>query len=168
MCVVSGNEVAKYCNSFSKVNPNGVDLSPTQITKLPKNLIIYFHREKRGYLDQESGSIVESKVNIFPNNKGFYSFEEGGLYELRFPKIKIPASCTGFAFPRSTVNRLGVIKFETAVFDSGYSGEPTQTFFTPLAALIHKDEALIQMVFIRNEEPTNNLYDGYYQNEKSH
>jgi len=51
--------------------------------------------------------------------------------------------------------------------DSGYSGEPTQTIYTPLDARVHKDEALIQLVFIRNEARAKELYSGRYQNEAS-
>jgi deoxycytidine triphosphate deaminase len=58
------------------------------------------------------------------------------------------------------------MKLETAVFDSGYSGEPTQTIYTPIKAIVHKDEAMIQLVFLRNERPAKELYKGHYQHEK--
>jgi len=65
------------------------------------------------------------------------------------------------------VNRLGIIKLESAVFDSGYIGEFTQTIFTPINARVHRDEALVQLVFIRNDAPAELLYAGRYQNESS-
>ena len=74
------------------------------------------------------------------------------MYELRFPEVTIPPTCTGFAFPRSSINRLGIIKLESAVFDSGYRGEPTQVIFTPIDAKVHQSEALVQLVFFRNEK----------------
>ena len=117
--------------------------------------------------DPGQRELTHAKRLVAPDGEGFYDFLKGNLYELRFPKVTIPDDCTGFAFPRSTVNRLGIVKLETAVFDSGYSGEPTQTIFTPLHARIHKDEALIQLVFIRNESPAKDLYSGRYQNEVS-
>jgi deoxycytidine triphosphate deaminase len=173
--VVSGKEVSKSCSSYRKINPNGVDLSPKEVKMIPRGYKIYLRGEVRGYvaLSESRGrkarkpKVLDVKELVTPDKEGFYDFVKGSLYELRFPKVTIPADCTGFAFPRSTVNRLGIIKLESAVFDSGYSGEPTQTIFTPLDAKVHKDEALIQLVFIRNEAPAKELYSGRYQNEAS-
>jgi deoxycytidine triphosphate deaminase len=175
--VLSGGAVSKFCSSFKKINPNGVDLAPKEVKKIPATAVIYMHGEDRGYVGRGGGGtslsrkgrpkVSDLKKPLRPDSGGFYRFSRGALYELRFPKVSVPADCTGFAFPRSTINRLGIIKLETAVFDSGYSGEFTQTLFTPLEARVHKDEALVQLVFIRNEAPSELLYDGRYQNEAS-
>lgn len=178
MPVLSGLEVSKFCATFTKYNPNGVDLAPKEVRLIPGDAIIYLHGEKRGYLAKTSRrrgkqgrnrdiAVSDVKEVLDPDAEGFYRFSKGCLYELRFPRVSVPADCTGFAFPRSTVNRLGIIKLESAVFDSGYSGEFTQTIFTPLDARVHKDEALVQLVFIRNEAPAQVLYAGRYQNETS-
>ena len=167
MSVLNGREVSKFCSSFKKVNPNGVDLVPKEVKRIPAGSKIYLRGEDRGYLEKTSGKVIDAKRVLRPDSAGFYNFVKGNLYELRFPKVSIPADCTGFAFPRSTINRLGIIKLESAVFDSGYSGEPTQTIFTPLDARVHKDEAMVQLVFIRNEAPAKELYRGRYQNEAS-
>jgi len=165
MSVVSGEEVAMYCKSFVKINPNGVDLAPIQVSKLPMDLTVLLHGNKRGFLGSGSQLVTEKEV-ILPDESGFYFFERGGMYELRFPWVSIPATCTGFAFPRSSINRLGIIKLESAVFDSGYEGEPTQVIFTPINAKVHEREAVIQLVLIRNEKSAHALYSGYYQGEK--
>jgi deoxycytidine triphosphate deaminase len=165
--VLCGAEVARSCSSYKKVNPNGVDVAPKEVRRIPAGATIYLHGEHRGYLDGKNPVSDSAKVVVKPDADGFYSLSRGGLYELRFPKVTIPADVTGFAFPRSTINRLGIVKVETAVFDSGYSGEFTQTIFTPLEARIHKDEALVQLVFIRNEAPAKELYKGRYQDEAS-
>jgi deoxycytidine triphosphate deaminase len=174
--VLSGLEVSKFCTSFTKVNPNGVDLAPKEVKLIPANSTIYLHGEKRGYLapkpsrrrgKSEEVVVEDLKRLVEPDKEGFYRFAKGCLYELRFPRVSVPSDCTGLAFPRSTVNRLGIIKLESAVFDSGYAGEFTQTIFTPINAMVHRDEALVQLVFIRNEAPSQVLYAGRYQNESS-
>jgi deoxycytidine triphosphate deaminase len=165
MSVVSGEEVATYCKSYVKINPNGVDLAPIQVSKLPMDLTILLQGEKRGYLGPGNKLLTE-KETVLPDESGFYLFERGGMFELRFPGVRIPPTCTGFAFPRSSINRLGIIKLESAVFDSGYEGEPTQVIFTPISAKVHTGEALVQLVLIRNEKPAKSLYGGYYQGEK--
>jgi len=167
MSVVSGSEVARICKSFVKINPSGVDLAPKKVSRIPSDSVIFIHGDRRGYLEAGSRtSVVDRKTPVAPDADDHYNFDPGGLYELRFPEVSIPIDCTGFAFPRSTANRLGIIKLETAVFDSGYTGEPTQTIFTPLKSIVHKDEALVQLVLIRNEKPADKPYDGFYQNEK--
>jgi len=165
MSVVSGEEVAACCRSYVKVNPNGVDLAPRRVSKLPMDRTIVLNGGERGYL-APGGEVATEKEDLAPDASGFYVFERGGLYELRFPEVSVPATCTGLAFPRSSVNRLGIIKLESAVFDSGYRGEPTQVIFTPIRAMVHRDEAMVQLVFFRNEKPASSLYSGFYQNEK--
>jgi len=166
LSVVSGIEVAKYCKNVARINPNGVDLLPKEVTMLPNQSTIYLHGSKRGYVNRKSGEITVPKADVTPNKDGFYSFRRGALYELRFAEVQVPADCTGLAFPRSSLNRLGIIKLESGVFDSGYSGEPTQTIFTPINALVHKSEAMVQLVFFRNEKTPDSLYNGYYHSEK--
>lgn len=166
VAVVSGKEVAEYCKSFVKVNPNGVDLAPIQVCKLPMDLTIVLHGEKRGYMRPDGSVGPSEKSLVTPDRDGFYNLEKDALYELRFPEVYIPPTCTGLAFPRSSLNRLGIIKLESAVFDSGYRGEPTQVIFTPIPAKIHVSEAVVQLVLFRNERPAETLYDGRYQNEK--
>jgi deoxycytidine triphosphate deaminase len=165
MSVVSGEEVAACCKAYVRVNPNGVDLAPRQVSKLPMGSTIYLHGGERGYLGP-GGDLVTEKEELAPDPSGFYVFERGGMYELRFDEVSVPPTCTGLAFPRSSLNRLGVIKLESAVFDSGYRGEPTQVIFTPISAKVHRSEAFVQLVFFRNEKPATSLYSGFYQNEK--
>lgn len=165
MSVVSGKEVAEYCKSVVKINPNGVDLAPTAVSVLPTDQTILLHGEKRGYIAKD-GEVSSEKRAVHTDDGGFYNFEKGRLYELRFAEVSVPPTCTGLAFPRSSMNRLGIIKLESAVFDSGYRGEPTQVIFTPIPARVHKTEAVVQLVFLRNEKPAETLYSGFYQNEK--
>ena len=165
MSVVSGEEVAACCKAYVKVNPNGVDLAPKQVSRLPTDSTIFLHGAERGYLGP-GGDLVTGKEELAPDPSGFYLFEPGGMYELRFDEVSVPPTCTGLAFPRSSLNRLGIMKLESAVFDSGYRGEPTQVIFTPISAKVHRSEAFVQLVFFRNEKPATSLYSGFYQNEK--
>ena len=67
--------------------------------------------------------------------------------------------------PRSTLNRFGVIKTESAVWDSGYEGYGTQTILIPFNRLkIHKNEAWFQMIVLKSEE-TDKKYNGFWQGE---
>jgi deoxycytidine triphosphate deaminase len=166
MGVWSGKDVAKHVKGFRKINPGGVDVAPTQVVRLPRGTIL-LHGGKRGYLIR--GKFLdheEAKVKCRPDANGYYHLRPMTLYELRFPRVEIPLTATGLCFPRSTLNRLGIIKVETAVLDSGYVGEFVQTLLSLSPALIHKDEALVQLVFLQNVKRAERGYDGRYQGEK--
>ncbi|MHA1791055.1 MAG: dCTP deaminase [Promethearchaeota archaeon] len=165
--VWTGEKVSRYCEKYKKINPNGIDLVPIGIYEIPRETI-YIKGNERGYLVK--GGFKDGnglKTRIFPDDDGFYNLDAGHLYEARFPRITIPPEVTGLAFPRSTLVRLGIIKVPSAVWDSGYSGEGTQTFHVIQPAKIHEDEAWIQMVFFQNESVPPVLYDGFYQEERA-
>ncbi|MGQ9513906.1 MAG: dCTP deaminase domain-containing protein [Thermoproteota archaeon] len=166
MGVWAGKDVAKYVKGFCKINPGGVDLAPKQVAKLLRWKVI-LHGERRGFLI--GGRFQDhEKVKLIckPDKLGYYHLKPMTLYELRFPLVEIPLTATGLCFPRSTLNRLGIIKAETAVLDSGYKGEFVQTIFVFSPTLIHKDEPLVQLIFLKNMRRAERGYEGRYQNER--
>ncbi len=161
-----GSKVATFVEGDVKTGPNGIDLVPIEVVELPVEGTVFINGKQRGYLI--GGKFVEqseAKVAIVPDGDGFYNLKGGRTYEVRFPKVTVPREATGFAYPRSTFNRLGIIKLETAVWDSGYSGEGTQVFYAVMPAKIHRDEAWVQLVFIDNKSTAAKGYKGYYQHE---
>lgn len=163
-----GSEVAKFIEGAAKkAGPNGVDLVPIEVVELPTNATIFMNGRQRGYLIE--GKFVEqsqAKRAIAPDCDGFYDLKGGRTYEARFPKVSVPMEVTGFAYPRSTFNRLGMIKVETAVWDSGYCGEGTQVFHAIIPAKIHKNEAWVQLIFMDNKSLPEKGYGGHYQGEE--
>ena len=149
-CVVQPPEV--------KINPNGVDLSVSEVWKFSEKSIARIHGKER--------TISPEKELIKPKEDGFYYLKEG-TYELRTAnKVNIPDNAVGFCFPRSTLNRFGVIKSETAVWDSGYSGYGTLTVRVTIEELqIHKNEFWFQLVIMGMKENTKQRYDGHWQGE---
>jgi hypothetical protein len=70
MSVVSGEEVAACCKAYVKVNPNGVDLAPKQVSRLPTDSTIFLHGAERGYLGP-GGDLVTGKEELAPDPSGF-------------------------------------------------------------------------------------------------
>mgnify|MGYP006267039179 CR=1 FL=1 len=141
-------------------------MAPIQVMRLPRRPI-FLHGDRRGYLT--NGKVVDhekAKIRCKADGEGYYHLRPMTVYELRFPRVEIPLTATGLCFPRSTLNRLGIIKFETAVLDSGYVGEFVQTLLTLSPALFHKDEALVQLIFLQNVKRAEHGYAGRYQGEK--
>ncbi len=163
MSVWIGEEVAKYIEQPPevKINPNGVDLKVSEIWKLPEEGIVTINGKER--------KIEPEKMKIDVDEDGFYYLPKG-TYEIRIAnKITIPKNAVGLLFPRSTFNRLGVIKSESAVWDSGYSGHGTQTVRITVQELrVHKDEYWFQMMFFDTKGEVNQLYEGHWQGEKPH
>lgn len=161
MAVFTGKMVAEHIEQPPeiKINPNGVDLRISEVWKLPEEGIATIHGSIR--------RIEPDKFKIEPDSDGFYILPQG-TYELRVAnKVNIPEHAVGLLFPRSTLNRLGIIKSESAVWDSGYSGYGTQTVRVTIQEMrIHKDECWFQMMFFDMKEKVDHTYSGHWQNEK--
>ena len=167
MTVLLGDRVKNLVSEYVKINPAGIDLAPKAIFRVPEDKIdyAYFHGKQRGYfIDGEFVPLVEALQRVEPKNN-FWELDKG-IYYVVFPKVKIPEDMVALAFPRSTLNRLGLIKIQTAVFDPGYEGEFNQTWYIPFKIKIHINEAWVQLVFFKLENKAKDLYRGHWQNEK--
>ena len=167
MVVLLGDELKNFVESYVKINPAGIDVKPKKIYRIPSDEIDYIviDGNKRGYyISNNFYKIPENLIEVKPEEN--YWILDKGFYYVVFPKVIIPKDCIAIAFPRSTFNRLGILKFESALFDPGYEGEFTQTYYFPFKAKINIEEAWIQLVFIRLEKEAKELYKGYWQKEK--
>ncbi len=163
MAALTGKEVARYVSEYVKINPAGVDIAPKKIFRIPENVAAVLDGKTRGF--ERNGTVSwDAYEEVSPD--GEFWILEPGIYVVAFPKVVVPEDVVGFAFPRSTLNRLGLIKVQTAVFDPGYEGEFTQTWFVPIRAKIRAGEAWVQLVYVRLEEMPGETYDGYWQGER--
>jgi deoxycytidine triphosphate deaminase len=139
-----------------KINPCGVDIGVSNVDKIEENATALIDGERRE-LDQQ-------KSNCRPQN-GIYELKRG-VYEVRLNvAVRIPLDAIGLSLPRSTLNRLGIIKSETAVFDPGYEGIGVQTVFVPIKELrIAENERWFQFV-VADAMKANQTYNGRYQGE---
>ncbi len=141
-----------------KINANGVDLKVSEVWMiLPESVSV---------LNGKVRTTTPEKVLIKPDGDGFYNLTTG-VYEVRLSnEISVPSNAVGVLFPRSSINRLGMIKSDTAIWDSGYKGFGTQTVFIPIKLFrIHKDDYWFQFV-LQDCEPSEIQYDGHWQGEK--
>lgn len=152
-----GEEVAKYVEGKVKVNPNGVDLGVSEVWRIREESEIEISGGIR--------KIVPRKEKINP--QGNYWILKRGVYEVRISnRVTIPKNAIGLLLPRSTFNRLGIVKAETAIWDSGYSGYGTQTIIVMVKrAKVHVNEPWFQLILIDAKEVKEG-YKGFYQNEK--
>ncbi|HLD81093.1 MAG TPA: hypothetical protein VJA40_03755 [archaeon] len=139
-----------------KVNPNGVDVAPSEVWRIPDDGVVVIHGKTR--------TINPEKKQVMPEN-GFYVLGKGA-YEVRLNcKVSIPRNAVGYCYPRSTFSRLGILKSETAVWDSGYEGFGTVCFYVPVKeARVHEKEAWVQFT-VKDSHETSNSYEGHWQGE---
>jgi len=158
MVVWLGKNVAKHVEGAYNLHPNGIEVGVSEIWRVPLDSTAIINGKQR--------EVCKEKVSP----QGDFYILERGVYELRLGvKVNMPKDCVGLCVPRSTFNRMGVIKSQTALWDSGYSGYGTQTIYIPIKQLkVHKDEFWFQLIFISNEAPSELSYDGHWQNEAQH
>lgn len=147
-CILEGAPV--------KIGPNGIDVSPIEIHRISMDATATVHGATRE---------INPPKQLVHAEGDFYRLTSG-IYEVRLAvKIKIPKNAVGKCVPRSTLNRLGMIKAESAVWDSGYEGWGTVTVMVPIKELmIHKDEAWFQFI-IEDAYESEEQYNGFYQLE---
>ena len=139
-----------------KVNPCGVDIGVSAVDRIENNSIATIDGERRE-LDLPTTSCKPKA--------GMYTLGQG-VYVVRLDvAVRMPPNAVGFSFPRSTLNRLGVIKSETAIFDPGYEGIGVQTVYIPIGQLrIAENERWFQFAVADSME-TGMTYSGRYQGE---
>ena len=163
MAALTGNEVAHYVSEYVKINPAGVDIAPKKVFRIPEDAVAVLDGKIRGF---ERDGTVSWDMYEEVRPEGRYWVLEPGIYVVAFPKVVVPKDIVGFAYPRSTLNRLGLVKVQTAVFDPGYEGEFTQTWFVPIRVKVRVGEAWVQLVYIRLENEPEETYNGYWQGEQ--
>jgi len=171
MSVLSGREAQTFIDVPCKINPCGVDLVPLSVTKLPlDHTFAVLNGKDREFKKWGTAGTVGIPVSDYEkavvDKNGLYLLPQG-VYLVRLPKVKIPLTATGIAYPRSSLLRLGVLMLPSAIWDSGYEGEGIAVFqVLPELVKIGVTEAWLQLVFFENKEVTKG-YDGFYQKEQA-
>lgn len=160
MAIWSGKKTAQFVSQPPeiKINPNGVDLGVSEVWLIRNDAVSVFNGKTR--------MTMPEKEKVLPDAEGFYNLQQG-TYEVRVAnEVSVPLNAVGKLYPRSSLNRLGVIKSDTAIGDSGYRGFCTQTIHVPIKLFrVHKDERWFQLVF-EDCEPVEEGYQGHWQGEK--
>jgi deoxycytidine triphosphate deaminase len=160
MVVWSGKHVAQFVRQPPeiKINPNGVDLKASEIWLIRADAV--------SVLNGKTRATIPEKEKVLPDADGFYNLHQG-TYEVRVAnEVSIPKNAVGKLYPRSSLNRLGSIKSDTAIWDSGYCGFGTQTLHVPIKLLrVQKDEFWFQLAMEDGEE-SDEQYSGHWQGEK--
>ena len=133
----------------------GIDLRVWKIFKIEGEGVIDFSNEKRK---------LPNYVEVFNSEKDECIKLESGVYIVKVADyIKIPENVAGFAYPRSSLLRMGVTIY-TAVHDPGYEGYPAYVLDVLNPIAMYKHARIAQIVFVECRDVAG-LYEGIY-NEK--
>nr|MDO8098774.1 hypothetical protein [Candidatus Njordarchaeota archaeon] len=149
-------EANKDLSSKAKINPCGVDIGASSVERIEDNTVAFIQGDRRE---------LDMKTTDYKPQRGFFILKRGVHIVHLNVAVKIPVNAIGLSLPRSTLNRLGVIKSETAVFDPGYEGFGVQTVYIPIKELrIAENEPWFQFM-VADAEKTGQTYKGRYQRE---
>jgi len=151
--------IQDFIDLETQLTPQGFDLTAGEI-----------HRyEGKGKLDfSNSERKIPVSTRIKPekdkgDDYGWWNLDKGVYKVVMNEKVDIPNDLAGFAYPRSSLLRMGC-SIENAVWDSGYTG--TGAFMLVVeneeGVSIKENARVNQLVFHKTEE-TQQGYSGRYQ-----
>lgn len=157
--IKSDGLIKNYIDIDTQLTPNGFDLTAKEILKFTTSGKIDFSNSEREISD--TVNIKTKKLN--QNDKYGWWDLSPGVYKIKTNEIvDIPKNLAGFAFPRSSLLRMGV-HIQNGVWDGGFKGQ--SEFLLKVentnGTMIKENARLNHIVFMKMKE-TQNEYQGKY------
>ncbi len=151
--------IKNYIDIDAQLTPNGFDLTANEILKFTTAGKIDFSNSEREIAN--TVSIETQKINK-DDKYGWWDLSSG-VYKIKTNEIvNIPKNLAGFAFPRSSLLRMGV-HIQNGVWDGGFEGQ--SEFLLKVentdGAMIKENARLNHIVFMKMKE-TQYEYEGKY------
>ncbi len=140
-----------------QLQPNGVDLRIDRVFKLTSPALLGASDPLREPAAREE---------IPPDGDGWWDLHQGSYVIVVKEKVNLPPDLMALARPRSTLLRSGVA-IHSAVWDAGYTGrsEALLSVLNGRGFRVQRGARVLQLVFMRLEQPTRDGYRGKYQGE---
>lgn len=152
--------IQDYIHLETQLTPQGFDLTIDEIHEYKGSGKLDFSNDEREIPDSEP---IEPEKKDPEDDYGWWRLEKGTYKVVMNEKVDIPNNLTGYAFPRSSLLRMGVT-IENAVWDSGFTGTGSFKISVdnPEGVEIKENARVNQLVFERTTE-TKEGYSGKYQ-----
>ncbi|MHB1907628.1 MAG: dCTP deaminase domain-containing protein [Nitrososphaerales archaeon] len=161
MHILSGEEISKLVKQVTKagsgeqIQPAGYDVTVSNVYAHSKSVFTL------GISKSENSKLEQ----ITANADGFFDLGSG-IYKIELNEITtIPKDAIGILFPRSTLLRNG-IDVRTALFDPGYSGQPSVMLVCHRPLKLERFSRIGQLVIIQSDSEFAKQYSGQYQGER--
>jgi len=112
------NLITKFIDMETQLQPAGFDLTAAEIHRFKEEGKLDFSNSEREIPETEE---VEAVKKSEGDDYGWWSLEPGAYKVVMNEKVDIPENLTGYAFPRSSLLRMGWT-INNAVWDAGYTG----------------------------------------------
>lgn len=140
-----------------QLQPNGVDVRIDRVFKLTSPALL-------GSADPLREPAAREEIP--PDGDGWWDLHQGSYVIVIKEKVNLPADLMALGRPRSTLLRSGVA-IHTAVWDAGYTGrsEALLAVLNGRGFRVQRGARVMQLVFMRLEQPAREGYRGRYQGE---
>jgi dUTP pyrophosphatase len=148
--------VEEYINLAEQLQPNGIDLTLRDISRLTAP----------GQIGaSNAGRIISGTEPLSFAGDGFVTLAPGSYLITYNEVVNMPGDLTALGRPRSSLLRCGA-DIGTAVWDAGYRGRSQSLLivYNPGGLRLEKNARIMQLVFSRLDSATNG-YNGKYQQE---
>jgi len=154
--------VQEYIDLETQLTPNGFDFTAAEIHRYKDSGRLDFSNSEREIPDTEK---VEPVKQNEEDEYGWWQLEPGVYKIVTNEIVDIPNDVVGFAFPRSSLLRMGCT-IENGVWDSGFKGKSSFMLKVdnPEGVEIKENARVNHIVFHRMEE-TEEGYSGIYNQE---
>lgn len=151
--------IQNYIHLETQLTPQGFDLTVDEIHEIEGSGKLDFSNDEREIPDSRP---IEPEKKDEEDDYGWWELEQGTYKVVMNEKVDIPNDITGFAFPRSSLLRMGVT-IENAVWDSGFTGTGSFKISVdnPDGVEIKENARVNQIVFEKIKE-TEEGYQGRY------
>ena len=155
------NLVSNFIDLEAQLQPAGFDVTASEIHRFKGSGKVDFSNDEREIPETEE---VKPVMRDEHDEYGWWMLDEGAYKVVMNEKVDIPESLTGYAFPRSSLLRMGCT-IDNAVWDAGYTG--TGSFLLIVdnsdGVEIKENARVNQLVFERIDETEG--YSGKYHED---
>lgn len=151
--------IQDYIDLETQLTPQGFDLTAGEIHRIKGHGSLDFSNSEREIPESEK---IEPVKKDEEDDYGWWQLEPGAYKVVMNEKVDIPEHLTAFAYPRSSLLRMGC-SVENAVWDAGYTG--TGSFLLVVEndqGVDIKENARVNQLVFHSIEETEDGYSGRY------
>jgi dUTP pyrophosphatase len=153
------NLVQDFIDLEAQLTPQGFDLTAGEIHRFKGHGNLDFSNSEREIPETEKVEPVKKEEE---DDYGWWKLEKGAYKVVMNEKVDIPEHLTAFAYPRSSLLRMGC-SIENAVWDAGYTG--TGSFLLVVEndqGVDIKENARVNQLVFHGIDETEEGYSGRY------
>lgn len=149
-----------YIHLETQLTPQGFDLTVDEIHEYQGSGKLDFSNDEREIPDSEP---IQPEKKDPEDEYGWWKLDQGTYKVVMNEKVDIPNDLAGYAFPRSSLLRMGVT-IENAVWDSGFTGTGSFKISVDNSEGVEiKENARVNQLVFERVDQTEEGYNGKYQ-----